>query len=136
MNVLRVTKGGNAQAVIAPKAASAVSRKSETGREVLVSAIMAGQTPRFLRLPPPGGRCPVTGMSRGALNALLLPNKDNGFCPPVKSVSLKRRGAKRGLRLICADSLFAWLERHTEGGDTNHLLTEQNSASAETEVQS
>lgn len=108
--------GGNAPSVVAPKAASAKSREQKAEREALTSSIMAGQNPRYIRLPPPGQRCPVTGMSRGALNSLILPSEDNAFRPPVASVSLRRRAAKRGLRLILTASLFAWLERHTEGG--------------------
>jgi len=54
----------------------------------------------FLRLPPVGERCPVTGLSRAALNAWILPTKANGRKPPVKSFVIRQPGAKRGIRLI------------------------------------
>jgi hypothetical protein len=67
------------------------------------------QRPETIRLPTAGTRCPYTGLSRSTLNNLILPCPLNGFKPPVRSFSIKRRNAVRGLRLICYESLIAYL---------------------------
>jgi hypothetical protein len=63
--------------------------------------------PEFCRLPPPGQRCPLTGMSRSALNELILPSEKNGFKPPVRSFCLRQKGAAKGIRLVDYQSLAA-----------------------------
>ena len=70
------------------------------------------QRPEFIRLPQPGKRCPYTGLSRSGLNNLILPCALNGHRPPVRSVCLRPRGAVRGTRLICYDSLMGYLRGH------------------------
>jgi len=65
--------------------------------------------PEWLRLPPPGGRCRFTGLSRGTLNELTIAGPANDGHPPVKSVVLRKRGALRGIRLINYDSLMGYL---------------------------
>lgn len=67
------------------------------------------QLPEFLRLPRPGSRCPLTGLSRATLNALVLGDK-----PKVRSVCLRQRGAARGIRLIVTSSLLSFLYDHIE----------------------
>ncbi|MGD1088386.1 MAG: hypothetical protein ABR955_06635 [Verrucomicrobiota bacterium] len=69
----------------------------------------------FLRLPPVGQRCQVTGMSRAALNALILPTPANGNKPPVKSFCLRQRGARTGIRLIDYQSLRGFILAHADG---------------------
>lgn len=69
----------------------------------------------FLRLPPVGQRCPVTGMSRAALNALILPTPANGNKPPVKSFCIRQSGARTGIRLISYQSLREFILAHAEG---------------------
>lgn len=71
------------------------------------------QKPEFLRLPVPGKRCPYTGLSRSGLNNLILPCGLNGHKPPVRSVCLRQRGAVRGTRLICYQSLMDYLYGHS-----------------------
>jgi hypothetical protein len=66
--------------------------------------------PEWLRLPKSGERCALTGLSRSALNELILPNYVNNFDPPVKSVSLRKPGQVRGVRLIHTASLLLYLE--------------------------
>ena len=66
--------------------------------------------PEFIRLPKPGAQCPWTGLSRGKLNQLVLPCKENGFNPPVRSVSIRQRGQQRGVRLVFFDSLMDYLK--------------------------
>ncbi len=68
-----------------------------------------GQKPEWIRLPPPGGKCPFTGLSRSSLYELVGHIEANGFKPPVKSVTLRKRGSSRGIRLISYDSLMAYL---------------------------
>lgn len=65
--------------------------------------------PEFIRLPKTGERCPYTGLSRTELNGLVLEDKKTGKRPPVASVSLRKRGAVRGTRLINFDSLIGYL---------------------------
>src|SRR4051812_1555984 len=65
--------------------------------------------PEFVRLPKPGRQCPYTGLSRSAVNALILATEANGHKPPVKSFVLRKRGAKTGIRLIGFDSLVGYI---------------------------
>jgi len=62
--------------------------------------------PEYIRLPSPGSRCALTGLTRSTLAELVVPCKANGEKPPVKSLVLKKRGATRGIRLINYDSLI------------------------------
>jgi hypothetical protein len=68
-----------------------------------------GTIPEFIRLPKPGKLCPLTGLSRSKLNELILPVASNDFRPLVKSVSLRKRGQIKAVRLISYDSLRAYL---------------------------
>ena len=72
------------------------------------------QRPGFLRLPRAGRRCPVTGLSRAALNALIL-----GHNLPVKSSCLRQKGSLRGIRLVSTASLLAHLYANMEGNHEN-----------------
>ena len=74
----------------------------------------APATPEFLRLPKPGLLCPLTGMTRSALNELILPTERNGRKPPVRSFCLRQRGAKTGIRLIDYADLRGYIRRHEE----------------------
>jgi hypothetical protein len=76
----------------------------------------------FLRLPPVGQRCPVTGMSRSALNNLILPTPANGNKPPVKSFCLRQRGARTGIRLIDYQSLRNFILAHAEGAEDKEAI--------------
>jgi hypothetical protein len=73
-------------------------------------------TPEFLRLPKPGQLCPHCGMTRSALNELILPTPRNGNKPPVRSFALRQKGAKTGIRLIDYGSLAAYIRAHVEEG--------------------
>lgn len=66
--------------------------------------------PEFVRLPKPGQTCPWTGLSRSKLNELILPCSANGHKPPVKSISLRRKGSNRGVRLIVLESLISFIK--------------------------
>lgn len=73
--------------------------------------------PFQFRLPkaaPRGGRGevdPFFGLNRSAWNGLLLPVEANQFRPPVKSVVVKKRGARRGLRLVLFSSAKEFFDR-------------------------
>ena len=71
----------------------------------------------FLRLPPVGQRCPITGMSRAALNGLILPSAANDHKPPVKSFCIRQRGARTGIRIISYESLRNFILAHAETGE-------------------
>ena len=64
--------------------------------------------PEFIRLPKPCARCPYTGLSRSGMNNLVLPTKANNFRPPVRSVSLRKRGQLKAVRLIVYESLLGY----------------------------
>jgi hypothetical protein len=68
--------------------------------------------PEFVRLPKPGFLCPHTGLSRSALNELILPTPRNGGKPPVKSYCLRQKGAKTGIRLINFGSLISHIRQY------------------------
>jgi len=72
--------------------------------------------PVYTRLPKSPDHCPLTGLSRSALNELILPTQSNGGRPPVKSVVHKKRHAQRGVRLIEVDSLLAYLANLPSNG--------------------
>ena len=69
--------------------------------------------PEFVRLPK-RGQCAITGLTRSKLYDLISPNEGNGFKPPVRSVSLRKRGQKKGTRLIELQSLLDYLRHEVE----------------------
>jgi len=81
----------------------------EPGVPALRGGVSATPRPEFIRLPKTGTLCPWTGLSRSKLNELILPSTLNGHRPPVRSVSLRSRGQIRAVRLVCFDSLLAYL---------------------------
>lgn len=92
----------------------------ESSKDAAVSQQMANPTnesspnpnePIYLRLPKPGERCSRTGLTRSKLNQLVLPSEQNGYKPPVASMSLKQPGKIRGIRLILWESLKAHLRK-------------------------
>jgi hypothetical protein len=70
--------------------------------------------PEFMRLPRASQRDPVFGLSRSFINELILPCPENDHRPPVRSVVLRRRGARTGVRLVDIDSLRAYLNKNVE----------------------
>jgi hypothetical protein len=63
--------------------------------------------PEWLRLPDASR---VSGIGRSSLYNLIKENK-------IKSVSLRKRNSFRGIRLINADSLNAFIESFANGGE-------------------
>jgi hypothetical protein len=72
--------------------------------------------PETIRLPKNGERDPHFGLSRSALNSLVLPTPGNKHCPPVKSFVLRQRGSRTGIRLVSFSSLRNWIYQHAEVG--------------------
>ena len=67
--------------------------------------------PLYIRLPRPGGRCVLTGLSRSTLAELTVPGPRNQGRPPVASKYLRSRNATRGIRLILVTSLLDYIAR-------------------------
>jgi hypothetical protein len=63
----------------------------------------------WIRLPRPGERCAITGLSRSSLAELVRPCERNGYRAPVAARLLKRRDARRGVLLISRESLLGYL---------------------------
>ena len=84
-----------------------------TDCKTVVVAATPNCRPEFIRLPKLG-LCPITGLSRSKLYDLISPNEGNGFKPPVKSVSLRKRGQAKGTRLIVLQSLLDYLRCEVE----------------------
>ena len=72
--------------------------------KALKSAFQEGNSSQaeFIRLPAPGTRCCLTGLSRTSLNELV----ESGA---VLSVTLRKPGAKRGIKLINRAALLDYL---------------------------
>jgi hypothetical protein len=66
--------------------------------------------PAYIRLPKFGERCPLTGLSRSALDLLTRAQPANDFRPPVRSKILKQTGQKQGIKLIDYRSLRTYLD--------------------------
>ena len=80
--------------------------------------------PEWLRLPKSGQRCPISGLSRSALNSAILPNKANGYKPQVLSRQIKsHKLASRGQRLVNVASLLEFIAAQPSGFETeeNHV---------------
>jgi hypothetical protein len=73
--------------------------------------------PETIRLPRPGQLCPYSGLTRSALNMLILPGLWNDFKPPVKSYVLRQKGARTGIRLVSWSSLKVHIFAHEEKGE-------------------
>jgi hypothetical protein len=83
-----------------------------------ISPVAADQNPpkpEFIRMPKQGQHCPYTGLTRSYIYGLVISSKGNNFKPPVRSVCLRERGAKRGVRLIHYDSLLEYLYNKLDG---------------------
>lgn len=70
--------------------------------------------PEYLRMPRAAERDPLFGLSRTQLYELVLPSLANDWTPPVRSVVIRRPGARTGVRLIHVVSLRAFIEQHLE----------------------
>ena len=79
--------------------------------------------PEFIRLPKSPALCPHSGLSRSKLNELVLPCIANDFRPPVRSISLRKRGQTKAVRLVVYDSLMVYLRSFLQ--DQNNYRPEK-----------
>jgi hypothetical protein len=77
-------------------------------------AVQAPVQAEFIRMPKARERDPLFGLSRSYLNNLVLPCRENRYRPPVRSIVLRRPGAKTGVRLVDVVSLRQHLLAHVE----------------------
>ena len=75
------------------------------------SSVASNFLPEFLRLPRAGSRDPHFGLSRSMWNQLILKCEANGFRPPIKSFSLRRKGTLKGVRIISAHSALDYFRK-------------------------
>jgi hypothetical protein len=61
----------------------------------------------FLRLPQPGTRCRLTGLSRSTLNELIEAGA-------IRAVTIRQPGARRGIKLLNRRSVLDYLARLDE----------------------
>ena len=80
---------------------------------------LAPNEPLYIRLPKPKELCPHTGLSRSALNQLILECPENNWDPPVASLNLVKPGKARGVRLIKWRSLSSRWRHKLKGVVTN-----------------
>jgi hypothetical protein len=81
----------------------------------------------YLRLPKNRQVDPIFSLSRSTWNLFILPCKANNFRPPIKSISLRRPGTIRGVRLISVASAREYFERlavETEAAEANVVEAE------------
>jgi hypothetical protein len=78
--------------------------------------------PALIELPKSGDRCPLTTLSRTAMDLLVRPQEANDFKPPVKSRMFAQEGSKRARRLVHYPSLLAYLLSLPDGADPKRLL--------------
>lgn len=88
--------------------------QTQTLRERTLSATITTPSgtvaPAFVRMPPPNGACPLTGLKRGALYALAREGK-------IKTATIRRKGSNRGIRLINVASLLAYVNECQDAPD-------------------
>jgi len=73
--------------------------------------------PEYFRLPKPGTVDPHFGCSRSFWNGLILPTKQNGGKPPVRSIAVKKPDALRGIRMINFESARRFFEKVAQEAD-------------------
>lgn len=75
--------------------------------EITSTAAPAAHRVEFFRLPPPGKRDPHFGLSRGWYYKAAALGE-------IKMVSVRQRGALRGVRLVVFESVLAYVRRSAE----------------------
>jgi hypothetical protein len=75
--------------------------------EITPTATLAAHRVEFFRLPPPGKRDPHFGLSRGWYYKAAALGE-------IKMVSVRQRGALRGVRLVVFESVLAYVRRSAE----------------------
>lgn len=85
--------------------------------------------PEWVPLPSPKGQEKFTGLKRGKLWLMSRPCAENGFKPPVKSVSLRPSGCIKGKILVHLPSLLRHLENLADAQsavESKIILTQPN----------
>ena len=82
-----------------------------TAPVVVPDHIALSSAMEFLRLTKSGTLDPIFSLSRSKWNQLILPCKENKFRPPIKSISLRKPGTQRGVRLIVIASAREYFAR-------------------------
>lgn len=105
------------------------SKSNETTTEALEVPprfVATAITPETIRLPKIGEHDPYFGMTRSALNELILPTPRNDFKPFVRSFVLRRKGSRTGIRLIDFQDLRRHILAHAEksGAEIQSQTTE------------
>ncbi len=100
----------------APAAATPRPSVGATFSAPTVAVAAVEVAPEYFRLPRQGQKDPIFGLTRSYLNLLILPSKENGFRPPVRSSALRQGNAKSGVRLVNVASLKAYLGRQMANG--------------------
>jgi hypothetical protein len=67
--------------------------------------------PEWIRLPRSGNHCVYTGLTRSAMNALILPSSKIRVSELVRSVCLRKRGCATGVRLVHLQSLLDYIAK-------------------------
>jgi hypothetical protein len=107
-----------AQAVATALGHNFLTVTTETLAESVRSSDAAARNldaPEWIRLPKKGV-CPYTQLSRSKIYQLITPCAANGYHAPVRSVSLRQRGAAKGTRLVNYDSLVEYIRSHETQG--------------------
>jgi len=80
---------------------------------------------KYLRVPRSGDRCPITGLCRSSIWNLI-----SGPTPRVSSKTLRRAGARRGIRLVETQSLLDYIRGAEEPslGEDEQVYDEQGLA--------
>jgi hypothetical protein len=80
----------------------------------------------FMRLPQPGQHDPIFGLKRSYMNLLVLPCRDNAYRPPVKSILLRRKGTRKGVRLIEIASLRAYIRQQMDEAEKSQVMAAES----------
>jgi hypothetical protein len=104
---------------LSARSADTAQFTSVPASETIAVPVAQPIVPEFIRLPKPGQLCPWTGLSRSKMNELILPCAANDWKPPVKSVSLRKKGSLRGTRLIVYESLVSYLKNKLNESNEN-----------------
>src|SRR4051794_30435183 len=86
---------------------------------VVPGHLVVREKQEFLRLPKTGQRDPIYMLSRSSWNLLILPCTANKFRPPIRSISVRQPGTKRGVRLISLISARAYFQRLMDEAEAN-----------------
>jgi len=77
--------------------------KTETTANITTPPAVIQAPPEFVRLPAPKEHCPWCGLGRSHLNSLIADGS-------VRSVSLRKKGRARGVRLVYLQSIIDYIK--------------------------